>query len=81
MEMKWNETKRNEMKRNKTKLNENEMKRNEMKGNEVKWDVMKRIGHVQVPEFEEAAFSAPLNKVRRVKTKHGWHLVQVLAER
>ncbi|PWZ15108.1 Rhodanese-like/PpiC domain-containing protein 12, chloroplastic [Zea mays] len=34
-----------------------------------------------VPEFEEAAFSAPLNKVVRCKTKFGWHLVQVLAER
>ncbi|KAJ7558155.1 hypothetical protein O6H91_04G026700 [Diphasiastrum complanatum] len=34
-----------------------------------------------VPEFEEAAFSAPLNKLVRVKTKHGWHLVQVLSER
>jgi len=35
----------------------------------------------QVPEFEEAAFSAPLNKVVRCKTKFGWHLLQVLAER
>uniref|UniRef100_A0A453AMG9 Peptidyl-prolyl cis-trans isomerase n=1 Tax=Aegilops tauschii subsp. strangulata TaxID=200361 RepID=A0A453AMG9_AEGTS len=34
-----------------------------------------------VPEFEEAAFSAPLNKVVRCKTKFGWHLVQVLSER
>ncbi|KAG2647684.1 hypothetical protein PVAP13_2KG570200 [Panicum virgatum] len=34
-----------------------------------------------VPEFEEAAFSAPLNKVVRCKTKFGWHLLQVLAER
>lgn len=35
----------------------------------------------QVPEFEEAAFGAPLNKVVRCKTKFGWHLLQVLAER
>lgn len=35
----------------------------------------------QVPEFEEAAFSAPLNKVVRCKTKFGWHLLQVLSER
>ncbi|XP_058078243.1 rhodanese-like/PpiC domain-containing protein 12, chloroplastic [Magnolia sinica] len=34
-----------------------------------------------VPEFEEAAFGAPLNKVVRCKTKFGWHLLQVLAER
>jgi rhodanese-related sulfurtransferase len=34
-----------------------------------------------VPEFEEAAFKAPLNKLVRVKTKHGWHLLQVLSER
>lgn len=34
-----------------------------------------------VQEFEEAAFNAPLNKITRVKTKHGWHLLQVLAER
>ncbi|GBG65990.1 hypothetical protein CBR_g54969 [Chara braunii] len=34
-----------------------------------------------VPEFEKAAFTAPLNKVVRVKTKFGWHLLQVLAER
>lgn len=35
----------------------------------------------QVPEFEEAAFSAPLNKVVGCKTKFGWHLLQVLSER
>lgn len=35
----------------------------------------------QVPEFEEAAFNAPLNKVVRCKTKFGWHLLQVLSER
>lgn len=34
-----------------------------------------------VPEFEEAAFSAPLNTIRRCKTKFGWHLLQVLSER
>lgn len=34
-----------------------------------------------VPEFEEAAFTAPLNKIVRVKTKFGWHLVQALSER
>ncbi|GMN65705.1 hypothetical protein TIFTF001_034760 [Ficus carica] len=34
-----------------------------------------------VPEFEEAAFGAPLNKVVRCKTQFGWHLVQVLSER
>ncbi|KAJ0979000.1 hypothetical protein J5N97_014474 [Dioscorea zingiberensis] len=34
-----------------------------------------------IPEFEEAAFSAPLNKVVRCKSKHGWHLLQVLSER
>ncbi|XP_064935985.1 rhodanese-like/PpiC domain-containing protein 12, chloroplastic [Musa acuminata AAA Group] len=34
-----------------------------------------------VPEFEEAAFSAPLNKITRCKTKYGWHLLQVLSER
>ncbi|KAL8140166.1 hypothetical protein V2J09_006187 [Rumex salicifolius] len=34
-----------------------------------------------VPEFEEAAFSAPLNKIVRCKTKFGWHLLQVLSER
>lgn len=41
------------------------------------------IGHEmsQVPEFEEAAFGAPLNKVVRCKTKFGWHLLQVLSER
>jgi len=36
---------------------------------------------LQVPEFEEAAFSAPLNKVVKCKTKFGWHLLQVLSER
>ncbi|KAF4371963.1 hypothetical protein F8388_000130 [Cannabis sativa] len=35
----------------------------------------------QVPEFEEAAFNAPLNKVVRCKTQFGWHLLQVLSER
>ncbi|CAK7330659.1 unnamed protein product [Dovyalis caffra] len=35
----------------------------------------------KVPEFEEAAFSAPLNKIVRCKTKFGWHLLQVLSER
>ncbi|XP_042003537.1 rhodanese-like/PpiC domain-containing protein 12, chloroplastic isoform X2 [Salvia splendens] len=34
-----------------------------------------------VPEFEEAAFNAPLNKIVRCKTKFGWHLLQVLSER
>ncbi|KAJ0020842.1 hypothetical protein Pint_30836 [Pistacia integerrima] len=34
-----------------------------------------------VPEFEEVAFSSPLNKVARVKTQFGWHLLQVLSER
>lgn len=34
-----------------------------------------------VPEFEEVAFGAPLNKVVRCKTKFGWHLLQVLSER
>ncbi|GAV62129.1 Rhodanese domain-containing protein/Rotamase domain-containing protein [Cephalotus follicularis] len=34
-----------------------------------------------VLEFEEAAFSAPLNKVVRCKTKFGWHLLQVVSER
>jgi rhodanese-related sulfurtransferase len=34
-----------------------------------------------VPEFEEAAFRAPLEKVVRCKTKFGWHLLQVLSER
>ncbi|KZV54089.1 rhodanese-like/PpiC domain-containing protein 12-like [Dorcoceras hygrometricum] len=34
-----------------------------------------------VPEFEEAAFAAPLNKIIRCKTKFGWHLLQVLSER
>ncbi|XP_047321987.1 rhodanese-like/PpiC domain-containing protein 12, chloroplastic [Impatiens glandulifera] len=34
-----------------------------------------------VPEFEEAAFGAPINKVVRCKTKFGWHLLQVLSER
>ncbi|KAG5053256.1 hypothetical protein JHK87_005454 [Glycine soja] len=34
-----------------------------------------------VPEFEEAAFTAPLNKVVSCKTKFGWHLLQVLSER
>ncbi|KAJ9146594.1 hypothetical protein P3X46_028836 [Hevea brasiliensis] len=34
-----------------------------------------------VPEFEEAAFNAPLNKVVRCKTKFGWHLLQVLSDR
>uniref|UniRef100_A0A2P2MF04 Uncharacterized protein MANES_02G138400 n=2 Tax=Rhizophora mucronata TaxID=61149 RepID=A0A2P2MF04_RHIMU len=34
-----------------------------------------------VPEFEETAFSAPLNKVVRCKTEFGWHLMQVLSER
>lgn len=35
----------------------------------------------QVPEFEEAAFSAPLNQVVKCKTQFGWHLLQVLSER
>uniref|UniRef100_A0A0C9RQM2 TSA: Wollemia nobilis Ref_Wollemi_Transcript_1710_1097 transcribed RNA sequence n=1 Tax=Wollemia nobilis TaxID=56998 RepID=A0A0C9RQM2_9CONI len=43
------------------------------------------LGWVQkgqmVPEFEEAAFTAPLNKPVRCKTKFGWHLLQVLSER
>uniref|UniRef100_A0A803N8M9 Peptidyl-prolyl cis-trans isomerase n=1 Tax=Chenopodium quinoa TaxID=63459 RepID=A0A803N8M9_CHEQI len=34
-----------------------------------------------VPEIEEAAFSAPLNKIVRCKTKFGWHLLQVVSER
>ncbi|KAJ7964978.1 Peptidyl-prolyl cis-trans isomerase [Quillaja saponaria] len=34
-----------------------------------------------VPEFEEAAFNAPLNKVVRCKTNFGWHLLQVISER
>ncbi|PIA53825.1 hypothetical protein AQUCO_00900425v1 [Aquilegia coerulea] len=34
-----------------------------------------------VPEFEEAAFSAPPNKLVKCKTKFGWHLLQVLSER
>lgn len=34
-----------------------------------------------VPEFEEASFSAPINKVVRCKTEFGWHLLQVLSER
>ncbi|KAK3035969.1 hypothetical protein RJ639_031142 [Escallonia herrerae] len=34
-----------------------------------------------VPEFEEAAFSAPVNKVVKCKTKFGWHLLQVVSER
>ncbi|KAL9458569.1 hypothetical protein AB3S75_007437 [Citrus x aurantiifolia] len=34
-----------------------------------------------VPEFEEVAFTTPLNKVARCKTKFGWHLLQVLSER
>lgn len=34
-----------------------------------------------VPEFEEAAFKAPLNQVVRCKTQFGWHLLQVLSER
>ncbi|XP_022152997.1 rhodanese-like/PpiC domain-containing protein 12, chloroplastic [Momordica charantia] len=34
-----------------------------------------------VPEFEEAAFSAPLNKVVKCKTQFGWHLLQVISER
>ncbi|EPS59028.1 hypothetical protein M569_15784, partial [Genlisea aurea] len=34
-----------------------------------------------VPEFEEAAFNAPLNKIVSCKTKFGWHLLQVLSER
>lgn len=36
---------------------------------------------LQVPEFEEAAFSAPINKVVKCKTKFGWHLLQVISER
>ncbi|KAI3707702.1 hypothetical protein L6452_26331 [Arctium lappa] len=34
-----------------------------------------------VPEFEEAAFNAPVNKVVKCKTQFGWHLLQVLSER
>ncbi|KAF6155383.1 hypothetical protein GIB67_019909 [Kingdonia uniflora] len=34
----------------------------------------------RVPELEEAAFSAPLNKVVSCKTKFGFHLLQVLSE-
>ncbi|KAJ1699211.1 hypothetical protein LUZ63_007723 [Rhynchospora breviuscula] len=34
-----------------------------------------------VLEFEEAAFTAPLEQVVRCKTKFGWHLLQVLSER
>ncbi|KAL2649340.1 hypothetical protein R1flu_017468 [Riccia fluitans] len=33
------------------------------------------------PAFEEAAFGAPVNKLVKVKTKYGWHLLQVLGER
>eukprot|EP00475_Leptophrys_vorax_P018712 TRINITY_DN25587_c0_g1_i1.p1 TRINITY_DN25587_c0_g1~~TRINITY_DN25587_c0_g1_i1.p1 ORF type:complete len:259 (-),score=33.23 TRINITY_DN25587_c0_g1_i1:128-904(-) len=32
-------------------------------------------------EFEEAAFKAKVGELVRCKTKHGWHLLQVLAER
>eukprot|EP00252_Welwitschia_mirabilis_P006550 TRINITY_DN17438_c0_g1_i1.p1 TRINITY_DN17438_c0_g1~~TRINITY_DN17438_c0_g1_i1.p1 ORF type:complete len:305 (+),score=34.41 TRINITY_DN17438_c0_g1_i1:203-1117(+) len=43
------------------------------------------LGWVQkgqmVPEFEDVAFSSPLNKLVRCKSKFGWHLLQVLAER
>ncbi|ESR59548.1 hypothetical protein CICLE_v10017644mg [Citrus x clementina] len=38
-------------------------------------------GFLKVPEFEEVAFTTPLNKVARCKTKFGWHLLQVLSER
>lgn len=34
-----------------------------------------------VPEFEDAAFNAPVNEVVRCKTKFGWHLLQVLSVR
>ncbi|XP_051134041.1 rhodanese-like/PpiC domain-containing protein 12, chloroplastic isoform X2 [Andrographis paniculata] len=34
-----------------------------------------------VPEFEDAAFNAPLNKIVSCKTNFGWHLLQVLSER
>ncbi|KAM7523452.1 hypothetical protein LguiA_013354 [Lonicera macranthoides] len=34
-----------------------------------------------VPEFEEAAFKAPVDRIVRCKTKFGWHLLQVLSER
>ncbi|KAG0447145.1 hypothetical protein HPP92_028456 [Vanilla planifolia] len=34
-----------------------------------------------VPEFEEVAFGASLNKVVRCKTEFGWHLLEVLSER
>ncbi|KAH7677367.1 Peptidylprolyl isomerase protein [Dioscorea alata] len=34
-----------------------------------------------IPEFEQVAFTAPLNKVVRCKSKYGWHLLQVLSER
>lgn len=45
-------------------------------------EIISRNGeNFQVPEFEEAAFSSPLNKVVRCKTKFGWHLLQVLSER
>ncbi|GJP78391.1 hypothetical protein CLOP_g8695 [Closterium sp. NIES-67] len=33
------------------------------------------------PEFEEAAFKAKPGDVVRCKTKHGWHLLQVLGDR
>ncbi|CAI5509276.1 unnamed protein product, partial [Closterium sp. Naga37s-1] len=33
------------------------------------------------PEFEEAAFKARPGDVVRCKTKHGWHLLQVLGDR
>lgn len=39
------------------------------------------VERLQVPEFEEAAFTAPLNKVVKCKTQFGWHLLQVLSER
>lgn len=45
------------------------------------WKFYLHVEIHQVPEFEEAAFSAPLNKVVRCKTKFGWHLLQVLSER
>lgn len=33
------------------------------------------------PSFEEVAFNSPVGAVARCKTRHGWHLVQVLKER
>ncbi|MGB9634725.1 MAG: peptidylprolyl isomerase [Chloroflexaceae bacterium] len=45
------------------------------KGGELGWSPRGQF----VPEFEEAAFSAPLNTPTSVQSQFGWHVIEVLA--